>query len=154
MKQTPVEMMAEALREIETNVNGIVMHCIIPDSFDNEDRESDERCVGCEFLDGCSLLEILASAGKALAALDGMVVIPADEYELLQLYKAHSTADLKGMELVPEGKVEGLESEIERLSRWLRLIDGGDNPCTSESTLRQWAYEAVTLGHSFNFDSG
>lgn len=53
-------------------------------------------------------------ARSALASLDGMVVIPADEYEILQLYKAHSTADLKGMMLVREGR--------------LREHIGGDDP--------------------------
>lgn len=37
--------------------------------------------------------------------------------------------------------------ERDRLAAWLSHIDGGDAPCTDESQLRQWAYEAVTLGH-------
>ena len=36
--------------------------------------------------------------------------------------------------------------EVERLKAWLLKIDGGDSPCTDQSQLRQWAYEAVTLG--------
>jgi hypothetical protein len=42
--------------------------------------------------------------------------------------------------------VERLRGECERLTRWLRRIDGGDTPCQDESQLRQWAYEAITLG--------
>lgn len=39
-----------------------------------------------------------------------------------------------------------LAAENDRLSAWLRRIDGGDAPCTDEAQLRQWAYDAVTLG--------
>jgi len=39
-----------------------------------------------------------------------------------------------------------LRAEVERLTAWLRKIDGGDNPCLDEAVLRQWAYDAVTLG--------
>ena len=38
------------------------------------------------------------------------------------------------------------EAEVARLTAWLQKIDGGDSPCTDESQLRQWAYEALTLG--------
>lgn len=37
--------------------------------------------------------------------------------------------------------------ERERYRAWLSHIDGGSAPCTNEAQLRQWAYEAVTLGH-------
>ena len=37
------------------------------------------------------------------------------------------------------------DDEIRRLTAWLARIEGGDNPCTDESQLRQWAYEANTL---------
>jgi len=40
-----------------------------------------------------------------------------------------------------------LEAERDRLRDWLKRIDGGDSPCLDESQLRQWAYEAVVLGH-------
>jgi hypothetical protein len=40
-----------------------------------------------------------------------------------------------------------LKSEVERLSKWLEKIEGGDSPCTDEAQLRQWAYSAVTLSH-------
>ncbi len=39
-----------------------------------------------------------------------------------------------------------LSDEVERLDATLQMIDGGDHPCTDESQLRQWAYEARTLG--------
>ena len=38
-----------------------------------------------------------------------------------------------------------LQGEVERLTAWLSKIDGGDDPCTDESTLRQWAFEALVL---------
>lgn len=38
-----------------------------------------------------------------------------------------------------------LQDEVVRLDGWLAIIDGGDGPCTDESRLRQWAYEARTL---------
>lgn len=44
--------------------------------------------------------------------------------------------------------LEGLHAdsaEIERLTGWLRHIEGGDHPCLDEGQLRQWAYDAVTL---------
>lgn len=37
-------------------------------------------------------------------------------------------------------------AEVERLRGALQQIDGGDNPSTDERQLRQWAYEALTLG--------
>lgn len=40
-----------------------------------------------------------------------------------------------------------LLKECDRLAAWLKHIEGGDNPCLDESQLRQWAYEATTLGH-------
>lgn len=43
-------------------------------------------------------------------------------------------------------RIQGLEREVGRLSDWLSKIDGGDSPCTDESKLRQWAYEALSLG--------
>lgn len=39
-----------------------------------------------------------------------------------------------------------LGDELQRLSGVLARIEGGDHPCTNESLLRQWAYEALTLG--------
>lgn len=45
-----------------------------------------------------------------------------------------------------ECEVERLRSEVARLEAWLYRIDGGDNPCRDEEQLRQWAYEALTLG--------
>jgi hypothetical protein len=42
-------------------------------------------------------------------------------------------------------RIAGLEREVERLAGWLRKIDGGDDPCTDEARLRQWAYEALVL---------
>lgn len=45
----------------------------------------------------------------------------------------------------PQEEIDRLRAEVERLSKWLQKIDGGDNPCTDEKQLRQWAYEAVTL---------
>ena len=39
-----------------------------------------------------------------------------------------------------------LREECERLSGVLQAIDGGDCPVTDEALLRQWAYEAITLG--------
>lgn len=68
-------------------------------------------------------------ARSALAALDGMVVIPADEYELLQLYKAHSTADLKGMELV---RGDRLEKVCKALVVWRMKVNPPDDPLTVE----------------------
>jgi hypothetical protein len=43
--------------------------------------------------------------------------------------------------------VKLLQNEVARLAGWLRKIEGGDSPCRDEVQLRQWAYEAVTLGH-------
>ena len=40
------------------------------------------------------------------------------------------------------------DAEISRLRDVLEHIAGGDNPCTDESKLRQWAYEALVLGRS------
>jgi hypothetical protein len=37
-------------------------------------------------------------------------------------------------------------AEVDRLTGWLRAIDGGDKPCRDEAQLRQWAYQALTLG--------
>jgi hypothetical protein len=57
---------------------------------------------------------------------------------------------LRGVEIEPESalraEVQRLRVEANRLAGWLKLIDGGDNPCTDESQLRQWAYDAITLG--------
>lgn len=39
-----------------------------------------------------------------------------------------------------------LLADANRLDAWLRKIDGGENPCTDESQLRQWAYDATVLG--------
>lgn len=39
-----------------------------------------------------------------------------------------------------------LRAEVERLRGVLYRIEGGDSPCTDEAKLRQWAYEALTLG--------
>jgi hypothetical protein len=47
-----------------------------------------------------------------------------------------------------------LEEENEKLKAALVLIDGGDNPSHDESQLRQWAYEAVTLGRDFRPPAG
>ena len=44
-------------------------------------------------------------------------------------------------------RVLDLEAEVERLDGWLSKIDGGDHPCTDESKLRQWAFQAHCLGH-------
>ncbi len=46
--------------------------------------------------------------------------------------------------------VEELEVEIERLKAWLVAIDGGDMPIDDASELRQLAYRAITLGHTYN----
>lgn len=43
-------------------------------------------------------------------------------------------------------QIDTARVEAERLHAWLKKIEGGDDPCTDESQLRQWAYEAVTLG--------
>lgn len=45
-------------------------------------------------------------------------------------------------------KNDHLRREVDRLNNWLAKIDGGDHPCTDESQLRQWAYEAITLMHA------
>ena len=37
-------------------------------------------------------------------------------------------------------------AEVERLTGWLRLIDGGDRPCDDATELRRMAYDALTLG--------
>lgn len=34
-------------------------------------------------------------------------------------------------------------ARLERLEKWLQLIDGGDRPCLDESKLRQAAYDAL-----------
>jgi hypothetical protein len=44
------------------------------------------------------------------------------------------------------------ERERDRLLRWLEKIDGGDQPCQDELQLRQWAFEAVTLGMEADHD--
>ena len=48
---------------------------------------------------------------------------------------------------VDRKRLAALEAENRRLKDWLLKIEGGDNPCTDERVLRQWAYNAVTLGH-------
>lgn len=45
-----------------------------------------------------------------------------------------------------DAEVDRLGAEIDRLAAWLRCIEGGEDPCRDEARLRQWAYEAVTLG--------
>lgn len=45
-------------------------------------------------------------------------------------------------------EIDRLHAEVERLTGWLEKIEGGDRPCQDESQLRQWAYAAVTLGHT------
>lgn len=45
-----------------------------------------------------------------------------------------------------EGELGRAKAEVDRLHNWLKRIDGGDHPCTDESQLRQWAYEAISLG--------
>lgn len=58
-------------------------------------------------------------------------------------------AEVEGMtyqrDVMQQGKARA-EKEVARLRAWLLRIDGGDHPCTDEAKLRQWAYEAVTLG--------
>lgn len=46
----------------------------------------------------------------------------------------------------PATTLREVQAEVERLRGWLRLIEGGDHPCRDENQLRQWAYEAITLG--------
>lgn len=46
-----------------------------------------------------------------------------------------------------EADLTRCRKECDRLTAWLKHIDGGDSPCLDESQLRQWAYEATTLGH-------
>ncbi|MFA5187133.1 MAG: hypothetical protein WC551_11675 [Patescibacteria group bacterium] len=46
-----------------------------------------------------------------------------------------------------QDEVNRLSAENDRLRGWLELIEGGDHPCTDAQQLRQWAYEAITLGH-------
>lgn len=45
-----------------------------------------------------------------------------------------------------EREIAELRAKVERLTAWLLRIEGGDNPCEDAAQLRQWAYEAVTLG--------
>ena len=54
---------------------------------------------------------------------------------------AQNAADLRREE------IDDLKAEVERLTSWLLLIDGGDNPVQDEFELRKMAYRAVTLGH-------
>lgn len=46
-----------------------------------------------------------------------------------------------------EAKIRA-HAEADRLRGVLQRIEGGDAPCTDEAKLRQWAYEALTLGRS------
>lgn len=42
-------------------------------------------------------------------------------------------------------RIQDGEEDNRRLRAWLEHIVGGDSPCTDESQLRQWAYEAIVL---------
>ena len=45
------------------------------------------------------------------------------------------------------GELLAAQLEAKRLKAWLAKIEGGDNPSKDESELREWAYEALVLGH-------
>mgnify|MGYP001613386811 CR=1 FL=1 len=74
-----------------------------------------------------------------------------DEIERLQAeLEDLRTADATHRVLIAKEReeVERLKAEVIRLRGWLVKIDGADNPPgPTASVLRQWAYEAVTLGH-------
>lgn len=60
-------------------------------------------------------------------------------------------APMRVAELVPAARevvfcCRALQEELARLRGVLQRIDGGDSPCTDEAKLREWAYEALTLG--------
>jgi hypothetical protein len=64
-------------------------------------------------------------------------------------------AKVDGAERALEAKIDELCSlatraaeNAERLGGVLHLIGGGDSPCRDEAKLRQWAYQALTLGRS------
>lgn len=68
----------------------------------------------------------------------------ADLRELLQA-ESELSPTLRTMQAMARELLD-LRREVERLSAVLQRIDGGDSPCTDEAKLRQWAYEATTLG--------
>lgn len=49
-----------------------------------------------------------------------------------------------------EAECARLRKEVKRQQAWLSRIDGGDEPCDDAAQLRQWAYEANTLGWETN----
>lgn len=57
-------------------------------------------------------------------------------------------AEARGRATQADAGVGRIAEERDRLLGVLEHICGGDRPCTDESKLRQWAYEAVTLGRS------
>lgn len=69
-----------------------------------------------------------------------LVAAYADLYRM-----TYSAVNDRLLESAAKGKT--LHSENERLRSWLCMIEGGDTPCRDEAQLRQWAYEAVTLGN-------
>lgn len=57
----------------------------------------------------------------------------------------HRAAAFEALLRAAEPELRWLRGEVARLTAWLERIDGGDEPCTDESQLRQWAYEALVL---------
>lgn len=68
------------------------------------------------------------------------------EEEYSQRLAACSANDFHDKYVAEKAENARLTQECDRLHGWLQAIDGGDNPCTDVLQLRQWAYEAATLG--------
>ena len=62
----------------------------------------------------------------------------------------HDDPELSVAEIVRKmaDRIAALEAENERLAAWLQRIEGRDSPCSNAWKLRQWAYQAATLGKS------
>jgi hypothetical protein len=56
----------------------------------------------------------------------------------------HRIDTLENIVMFATEDVVRLRAEVERLTGWLKLIEGGDTPCFNEAQLRQWANEALT----------
>jgi len=66
--------------------------------------------------------------------------------ECTRLAHVEATTSLRADLAKARDRGDRMQIECARLDGVLRCIDGGDNPVLDEAMLRQWAYEATTLG--------
>lgn len=110
---------------------------------------------------GNGAVSAAASLGERCASLDcdnpaicrtgnaGDRLVCAEHFRLTNGpdWSAERAADVEFCAAEARPEVADAVVEVERLKRWLARIGGGDSPCLDQNQLRQWAYEALVLGH-------